>query len=68
MFGGDASGEIIKKPREIGNHGHWPARYRSVYVMWGPGIPAKRLPEMSLKDIAAKLALVVGMPFTPGLK
>jgi hypothetical protein len=36
--------------------------------MWGPGIPAQRLPEMSLKDIAGKLAQVLGIPFTPGPK
>jgi predicted AlkP superfamily pyrophosphatase or phosphodiesterase len=68
MFAGGATGEIVAKPREIGNHGHWPARYRSVYVMWGPGISARRLPEMSLKDIAGRLASVLGIPFTPGPK
>ena len=68
MFRGEASGEVFTKPREIGNHGHWPTRYRSVYVMWGLGFPAKRLPEMSLKDIAVRLALVLGIPFTPGPK
>jgi predicted AlkP superfamily pyrophosphatase or phosphodiesterase len=65
MFAGGASGEVLAKPREIGNHGHWPARYRSVYVIWGPGISAQRLPEMSLKDIAGRLAQVLGIPFTP---
>jgi hypothetical protein len=37
-------------------------------VIWGPGIPAKRLPEMSLKDIAGRLAAVLGVAFTPGPK
>jgi hypothetical protein len=68
MFTTGATGEIVAKPGEIGNHGHWPARYRSVYVMWGPGIPAKRLPEMSLMDLAGRFASVLGIPFTPGPK
>jgi hypothetical protein len=68
MFVGGASGEVMAKPREIGNHGHWPTRYHSVYVMWGPGISAQRLPEMSLKDIAGRLAQVLGITFAPGPK
>ena len=68
LFGGGASGEVFTKPREIGNHGHWPMRYRSVYLVWGRGILAKRLPEMSLKDIAGRLASIVGVEFTPGPK
>lgn len=56
-------GEIFTKPREIGNHGHWPMRYRSVYILWGPGIRAARLDEFSIKEIAGKLAAVVGVKF-----
>jgi type I phosphodiesterase/nucleotide pyrophosphatase len=50
------------KLAEIGNHGHWPMRYRSVYVMWGRGIPHQVLPEFSIKEIAGRLAIVVGAP------
>jgi arylsulfatase A-like enzyme len=66
MFGDLPGGKLLEKPREIGNHGHWPMRYRSVYVLWGDGIPHKVLPSMSLKDIAPRLAAVTGTPFQPG--
>jgi hypothetical protein len=65
MFGNVANGELSEKPREIGNHGHWPMRYRSVYVLWGRGIPHKMLPSMSIRDIAPRLAAVTGTPFQP---
>ncbi len=60
---GPPAGEIVTKPHEIGNHGHWPTRYRAVYVLSGPGIPAEKLPEISQKDIAQKLAAVLGVSF-----
>jgi len=63
-----SSGDIVGKPHEKGNHGHWPTRYRAVFVLWGPGIPPAKLPEISQKDIAGKLAAVIGIPFTPGKK
>ena len=63
---GQPAAEILSKPHEIGNHGHWPARYRSVYVLWGAGIKPARLPEFSQKEIAGRLAAVIGIPFTPG--
>ncbi len=52
------------KPHEIGNHGHWPMRFRAVFVLWGPGIPRETLPEFSMKEIAGRLAriLEVGLP------
>lgn len=46
---------------EIGNHGHWPMRYRSVFVLWGPSIPHEELPEFSIKEIAGRLASVIGV-------
>ena len=61
LFGGDAKGEIISKPHQIGEHGHWPTRYRSVFVLWGPGIQKASLPEISIKEIAGKLATVLGV-------
>jgi hypothetical protein len=63
MFGNTPNGELVGKPGEIGNHGHWPMRYRSVYVLWGAGIPHEVLPEMSIKDIAGRLASVLGVRF-----
>jgi hypothetical protein len=59
FLSGGTETEIFTKPREIGNHGHWPSRYRSVYVLWGAGISAARLPEFSLKEIAGRLAAVL---------
>lgn len=49
---------------ERGNHGLWPTRpdYRSVYLLWGPGVRAQRLPEMQMTDIAARFAEVLGVP------
>ena len=61
MFSGAPNGELVSKPAEIGNHGHWPMRYRSVYVLWGPGISHEALPEFSLKDIAGRFANVLGV-------
>ncbi|HXJ42980.1 MAG TPA: alkaline phosphatase family protein, partial [Bryobacteraceae bacterium] len=58
MFGAKAG-----KAEEIGNHGHWPTRYRSVYVLWGPGIKHENLPECALHDIAGRLAKVLGVAF-----
>lgn len=56
MFGANAT----SKPEEIGNHGHWPMRYRSVYILWGKGVGHAELPEFSIKDIAGRLAAVIG--------
>ena len=61
MFTSSNSAEILGRPREIGNHGHWPTRYRSVYVLWGTDIPSSRLPEFSLKEIAGRLAAAMGI-------
>lgn len=63
MFGNTRNGELTAKPMEIGNHGHWPMRYRSVYVLWGSGISHQVLPEMSIRDIAGRLTAVTGTPF-----
>jgi hypothetical protein len=68
MFAGGETGREREKPRETGNHGHWPTRYRAVYVAWGPKIRAGKLPEISMKDIAGRLAGMLGVPFTPGPK
>lgn len=70
QFGGGgpngSSSEIFAKPHEVGNHGHWPTRYRSVYVLWGSGVKAGTLPELRLTDLAVRLAEVIGLKFQPG--
>ena len=63
MFGNTKPGELTAKPSEIGNHGHWPMRYRSVYVLWGNGITHQVLPEFSIREIAGRLATVLGIRF-----
>lgn len=49
------------KPYEIGTHGLWPGRpaYRSVFLLWGPGIRAERIPEISMLDIYPRLRAVM---------
>ncbi len=59
------NGGTFSKPSEIGNHGHWPMRYRAVYVLWGPDISHETIPEFSMKLIAGKLANVLGISFAP---
>lgn len=62
------SGPERSKPREIGNHGYWPARYHAVYLVRGQGIHAGRIPEMSQTEIAGRVAKRLGIAFTPGPK
>ncbi|MEJ7606325.1 MAG: alkaline phosphatase family protein, partial [Bryobacteraceae bacterium] len=33
-FGSATAGEPESKPHEVGTHGHWLSRYRSVYLAW----------------------------------
>ncbi len=61
MFGGAAEGEAETKPHEVGNHGHWPARYRAVFVLWGPGIKPARTGEMRMTDFAGEFRRVLGL-------
>jgi hypothetical protein len=61
MFSFAPAKELVSKPQEIGNHGHWPMRYRSVFILWGPSIPHEQLPEFSIKEIAGRLASVIGV-------
>jgi len=59
MFTRSPKGEVISHPEEIGNHGHWPMRYRAVFILWGKSTPHEALPEFSMKEIAGKLARVI---------
>lgn len=51
-------------PHELGNHGFWPGlpEYRSVFVLWGPGIAAKKTPEMRMESAAGRFAKILGVP------
>ena len=68
LFDAAPTGKELPKVKEGGSHGHWPMRYRSVYVAWGPGISAQQTPEISIKDIAGRMANILGLNFTPGAK
>ena len=63
MFVNSPKGEVVSHPEEIGNHGHWPMRYRAIFILWGKSIPHEALPEFSMKEIAAKFAGVIGVNF-----
>jgi glycerophosphoryl diester phosphodiesterase len=49
------------KPYEIGTHGLWPGHpdYRSVFLLWGPGIAAARTPEMAMTAIYPRLKAIL---------
>jgi len=65
MFGPAERGEYFMAPSEKGNHGFWPTRrdYRSVFLIFGPDIPAGTEPEMQMIDIAPRLARLLGLQF-----
>lgn len=50
-------------PHELGNHGFWPglSDYRSVFVLWGPGIAARKTPEMRMEAAAERFAKILGV-------
>ena len=66
-FGSATSGEVVTKPADLGRHGYWPTRYRAAYLAWGAGIRPERIAEMSLKDVAGRIATLLGIPFKPGV-
>jgi predicted AlkP superfamily pyrophosphatase or phosphodiesterase len=65
MFGPTKNGEFSRPPYEKGNHGFWPLRadYRSVFVLYGPGVRHTAEPEMQMLDIAGRLASCLGLSF-----
>ena len=67
MFGSAEKGEYFTPPYEKGNHGFWPTRpdYRSVFLIWGPGVARGNAGEMQLIHIAGELAATLGLPRLP---
>lgn len=55
--------QLLLPPHEKGNHGQWPLRanYRSTLVLQGPGIKARRTPEIDMLEIAPRLASILGV-------
>lgn len=69
MFGsGQSSSDITVNPKEMGSHGHWPMRYRAVYVLRAKGVKPAALPELPMETIAGRLASVLGLKFSPGAR
>jgi hypothetical protein len=63
---GKPGGEIVSsQPSELGRHGHWPTRYRAVFVLSGPGVAAERRPEMDMRDAVQQFARVLGLAWPP---
>jgi predicted AlkP superfamily pyrophosphatase or phosphodiesterase len=51
------------EPAEIGIHGLWPGHpdYRSVFVLWGPGIKPRKTPEISMLEIYPRLKRILSL-------
>lgn len=56
--------KLLQQPRETGNHGHWPTRYRAVYLAWGKGLRAQRTPEVPMQQIYERLRSLSGLSST----
>ena len=58
MFGRETTGPVHTPPFEKGEHGFWPLRhdYRSVFLLYGPGIKAKHLPALEMISLEDRLA------------
>jgi len=63
MFGREEAGPAHTPPQEKGNHGFWPLRhdYRSVYVLYGPGVKKEALPALEMVSLEGRLAAVLGI-------
>lgn len=46
-----------------GDHGFWPLRYRSTFILWSPGSKAARLGELDMLSLAGRLAAVLNLDF-----
>jgi predicted AlkP superfamily pyrophosphatase or phosphodiesterase len=57
------SSDLYVKPGDVGTHHFWPGRpgFRSVFVLWGPGIHPQREPEISILDICGRLGRILGI-------
>jgi hypothetical protein len=57
------SHQLYEAPKERGGHHFWPGRpaFRSVFMLWGPHIPARHEPEASMLTIARRLGSVLGI-------
>ena len=58
-----ASATMVQPGKGNGVHGLWPTRrdYRASFLLWGPGIAARRIPEISMLDEGPTLAEILGV-------
>ncbi|MGA7712146.1 MAG: ectonucleotide pyrophosphatase/phosphodiesterase [Rhizomicrobium sp.] len=63
MFGRETTGPVHTPPFEKGDHGFWPLRhdYRSVFLLYGPGIKAEHLPALEMISLEDRLAAPLGL-------
>ncbi len=63
MFGRETTGPLHTPPFEKGEHGFWPLRhdYRSVFLLYGPGIKTERLPALEMISLEDRLAAPLGL-------
>lgn len=73
LFGAQSEGPYLTPAYEKGNHGFWPERrdYRSIFILWGPGIKRGNIGQIQMLSIAGRLAEILQIPFPdsrPGMK
>ena len=58
-----ADGPALGKGSGGGVHGLWPTRhdYRASFLLWGPGVRRRRLPQMSMMDHGLTFAEILGL-------
>lgn len=68
LFGASSTGELFARPAEAGVHGLWPLRndYRAALIIWGKDIKPARKSQVSMLDIAPRLAALMGIDFQVG--
>lgn len=59
------SAEPFLKPAQQGRHGHWPARYRAAFALWGAGIQRGRGAEIDMLEVAGRFAAILGLEDAP---
>jgi predicted AlkP superfamily pyrophosphatase or phosphodiesterase len=66
---GAADGPALGKGSGAGVHGLWPTRadYRASFLLWGPGVRRRRLPQISMLDEGPTFAEILGVSL-PGVE
>ena len=67
---GAAEGPAVENGNGSGLHGLWPTRndYRASFLLWGPGVRKRRLPQISMQDEGPTFAEImkVSLPDVQG--